>query len=171
MTRDLKENKGLASRSQPCADAGTLPALAREVVKPAAWEGGKCRVPMWSMGCPAGFCDEPANGPQYPLQYLTQMRGWSDRPYCFGPCCPKHGGPGAGEPIIFQDGLTREGRQMWCAVLPGFVNLQESPAGFDANPLMAVANLVRDQSALQNPATTAGSAEGVASGQLREEPK
>lgn len=42
---------------------------------------------------------------------------------------------------IFQDGLTDEGRQMWCAVMPGFVNLQDSSAGFHGKPVQAVANL------------------------------
>lgn len=27
---------------------------------------GKCSVPMWSMGMPAGFCDEPAYGERAP---------------------------------------------------------------------------------------------------------
>lgn len=109
---------------------------------PAPWEGGKCRVPMWMMGCPSGFCDEPAFGPQYPREVLYQQRGWFDRePYCFGPCCHKHGGPKEGEPILFRDGLTPEGRPMYCAVMPGFENLQESPAGFDGNGIRAIANL------------------------------
>lgn len=105
--------------------------------------GGKCRVPMWMGGCPAGFCGDEAYGPQLPQGYLFETRNWrrGDKPYCFGPCCPNHGGPKAGEPIIFQDGLTEQGRQMWCAVLPGFINLQESPAGFSGNPVEAVANL------------------------------
>jgi len=30
---------------------------------------------------------------------------------------------------------------MWCAVMPGFVNLQESDAGFSGDPLLAIANL------------------------------
>ncbi len=30
---------------------------------------------------------------------------------------------------------------MWCAVMPDFINLQESPAGFDGNAIRAVANL------------------------------
>jgi hypothetical protein len=32
---------------------------------------------------------------------------------------------------------------MWCAVDPGFENLQESPAGFDGNPFVALANLAK----------------------------
>lgn len=104
------------------------------------WKGGKCRVPMWIMGCPAGHCGEQAFGPQLPMEIL-RLSGWPDRPYCFGPCCPKHGGPREGEEILFQDGYTGEGRPMWCAVMPDFENLQESPAGFDGNPVKARANL------------------------------
>lgn len=113
-----------------------------------AWSGGKCRVPMWMGGCPSGFCGEPANGPQLPYEALNWERGWQrgDAPYCFGPCCPNHGGPKAGEPILFMDGYTEQGRPMWCAVMPDFKNLQESPAGFDGNPNRAVVNLKQEMS-------------------------
>lgn len=109
-----------------------------------AWSGGTCRVPMWMGGVPSAFCDKPANGPQYPRQYLTHVDPSYafDRPsYCHGPCCQAHGGPGDGDPIIFQDGYTEKGRPMWCAVIPDFENLQESPAGFDGHPVVAVAKL------------------------------
>lgn len=108
----------------------------------AEWKGGKCRVPMWMGGCPSGFCGEPANGPQLPREVLFE-RGWQrgDAPYCFGPCCPNHGGPKDGEPIVFRDGLTEGGRPMYCAVMPGFENLQESPAGFDGDGRRAILNL------------------------------
>lgn len=104
---------------------------------PLPWEPGKCNVPMWMMGAPSGFCLKPANGPQLPQQLL----GWANRPYCHGHCCPSHGGPQEGEPIVFQDGCTDEGLPMWCAVMPDFVNLQESPAGFSGNAVQAVGNL------------------------------
>lgn len=109
----------------------------------AAWEGGKCRVPMWMGGFPAGFCDQPANGPQLPMEVLFWKRAWrrEDRPYCTGPCCPNHGGPRDGEPIIFQDGYSDRGRPMWCAVMPDFENLQESPAGFNEDGNQALENL------------------------------
>lgn len=107
----------------------------------APWQGGKCRAPMWMGGAPFGHCDEHAEGPQLPARLLYETRGGRDWPYCYGPCCPKHGGPRIGEPIVFQDGLTPDGRPMWCAVMPGFVDLQESEAGFDSNPVMAVALL------------------------------
>lgn len=109
-----------------------------------AWSVGKCRVPMWMGGSPAGHCGAEAFGPQYPRDYLAAKDGryLFDRPaYCHGPCCPNHGGPAAGEPIIFQDGLTDKGRPMWCAVMPGFINLQESEAGFSGHPVTAVKNL------------------------------
>jgi hypothetical protein len=108
------------------------------------WVGGKCCVPMWMAGTPSGFCAEEAFGHQYPRQYLAHknIRYTVDRPpYCFGPCCPAHGGPDAGEPIIFQDGFTEDGKPMWCAVMPGFENLQESEAGFSGDPVEAVKNL------------------------------
>lgn len=108
---------------------------------PDPWLGGSCRVPMWSSGGPAGFCDDAAYGPQLPSRLLQDIRPGANEPYCFGPCCPRHGGPAKGEPIVFQDGLTPQGRPMWCAVMPGFINLQESHAGFSGNPVQAVANL------------------------------
>lgn len=104
--------------------------------------GGSCRVPMWwGYGSPAGHCGEKANGPQLPREVLYQQRGIRDISYCFGPCCPAHGGPADGEPIVFQDGWTEKGRQMWCAVMPGFRNLQEDAAGFDGNPSVALKKL------------------------------
>lgn len=106
------------------------------------WEGGRCQVPMWMGGLPAGHCDRPAFGPQLPDRYLNHARGGLfELAYCVGPCCPGHGGPREGDPIVFEDGLTSEGRPMWCAVMPGFINLQESPAGFNADPIKAVAKL------------------------------
>jgi len=110
-----------------------------------AWEGGKCCVPMWMGGTPSGFCGEEAFGPQYPRQYFAEKVNArfliNNPPYCFGPCCPAHGGPKQEDPIIFQDGLTEQGRPMWCAVMPGFINLQESEAGFSGNPVEAVKHL------------------------------
>lgn len=108
-----------------------------------AWSGGTCRVPMWMGGCPSGHCGEPANGPQLPREVLREQRGWTsgDVPYCFGPCCPDHGGPRDGEPIVFHDGQTPRGYRMWCAVMPDFENLQESPAGCDGNGNRAIENL------------------------------
>lgn len=112
----------------------------------AAWEGGKCRVPMWMGGSPSGHCDNDAFGPQYPREVLADKnpRYLLDRPaYCFGPCCPAHGGPAEGEPIVFEDGLTEKGCPMYCAVMPGFINLQESPAGFSGDGRIAIRNLLQ----------------------------
>lgn len=114
------------------------------------WEPAKCRVPMWMGGCPSGHCDAEAFGPQLPRSVLAQRetRYLIDRPaYCFGHCCPAHGGPRKGEPIIFTDGTTPQGRPMYCAVMPDFVNLQESPAGFSGNPLEALKDLARARGA------------------------
>lgn len=105
------------------------------------WKGGKCRVPMWMGGCPSGFCGKPAFGEQLPKEILygefRYSRPYDLAPYCHGPCCPDHGGPAENEPRFFTDGLTEEGRQMWCCVNPDFENLQESPAGFSGNPFKA----------------------------------
>ena len=110
--------------------------------KKMAWSGGNCRVPMWMAGSPSGYCNEKAFGPQYPKDYLVAHGQLRDRiPYCHGPCCPQHMGPNEGDPIIFQDGYTDQGRPMWCAVMPDFENLQESEAGFSGNPVKAVASL------------------------------
>ena len=46
---------------------------------------GKCSVPMWSGGCPAGFCDADAFGLPLP--------GATYRGYVPGLACPAHGGP------------------------------------------------------------------------------
>lgn len=108
----------------------------------------KCRVPMWMMGFPAGFCDKPAYGDQLPFEVLRHdqaCRYWNrtDAPYCVGPCCPDHGGPRADEIRIFHDGYSERGQRLWCAVMPDFQNLQESPAAFSVNPLAARAELKR----------------------------
>lgn len=78
-----------------------------------------------------------------PKRVLLLQRGWGDRdiPYCLGPCCPKHGGPKAGEPILFVDGYGNDGRPMWCAVMPDFINLQESPAAFHGDSMAALSAL------------------------------
>jgi len=90
---------------------------------------GKCGVPMWSGGCPAGFCDEPAYGEQEREQ--ERYGQWMHHPYRWAPgyssglACFNHGGPAS---RVFRDGDS------WCAVMPDFINLQESPAGFGATP-------------------------------------
>lgn len=76
---------------------------------------GKCSVPMWRMGLPAGFCDAEAYG-ECPLQTQKQRDF-----YIPALACPTHGGPAS---RVFKDG------NKWCAVFSEFTNLQESKAGF-----------------------------------------
>jgi hypothetical protein len=90
---------------------------------------GRCSVPMWSMGMPAGFCNEEAYGERLPTKIHTRWDGHTyaeDGRYAgYVPylACPAHGGP---KVRTFMDGNA------WCAVHPCFANLQESPAGFGA---------------------------------------
>jgi hypothetical protein len=89
---------------------------------------GKCSVPMWMGGCPAGFCDKDAYGKRLPSSaYYRHGAGRTVRSdgrydgYVPGLACPGHGGP---KSRVLKDG------DAWCAVFPDFINLQESPAGF-----------------------------------------
>lgn len=100
---------------------------------------GKCSVPMWSGGgCPDGFCDQPAYGEQPPGEIHTRWDGHVYRDdgryagYVPGLACPAHGGPRV---RTFMDGNA------WCAVLPDFINLQESKAGFGNTREQAIADL------------------------------
>lgn len=93
---------------------------------------GKCSVPLWYGGMPAGFCDAPAFGARLPCrEYRAAHSGEVIREdgryagYVPGLACPAHGGPRS---RVFRDG------NQWCAVLPGFTNLQESQAGFGDTP-------------------------------------
>jgi len=71
---------------------------------------GKCSKPMWCDGVPAGFCDRVAYGkPVRESGYVPAL------------ACSLHGGPTV---RTFKDGDS------WCAVKPGFINLEVSPAGF-----------------------------------------
>jgi len=110
---------------------------------------GKCRVPMWAAGCPAGFCDQPAFGEH--IEGARFRDGWTGTwsrldgkwdGYVHGPCCPNHGGPNETGPRVFQDG-TKDGRPMWCAVYEDFENLQESPACFHEKAWIAIEMLKR----------------------------
>lgn len=109
---------------------------------------GKCSIPMWSSGTPTGFCDNEAYGEQYAEGTSHAPGHWSRRdsngfhlnphnrpPYAPGFCCKQHGGPGADDIRFVRDG------NMWCAFLPGFVNLQESDAGFGETQPAAEADL------------------------------
>ncbi len=61
---------------------------------------GKCSVPMWGGGCPAGFCDEDAFGERpesaqwynYAAQKYMRNDGKYNG-YMTGLACPSHGGP------------------------------------------------------------------------------
>ncbi len=58
---------------------------------------GKCSVPMWRMGAPAGFCDEPAYGPEQPGQrrygdWVPSRGRWMAH-YIPALACYHHGGP------------------------------------------------------------------------------
>ncbi len=98
---------------------------------------GKCSVPMWSGGAPAGFCDKDAYGPRLPTVIRNGPNGaWAEdggySGFVSGLACPMHGGPSV---RVFMDG------NMWCAVNPDFTNLQESPAGFGKTKEDAIAQL------------------------------
>jgi|FLOH01.1.fsa_nt_gi hypothetical protein len=60
---------------------------------------GKCSVPMWMNGLPAGFCDEPAYGRPEPCKTVKCRDGKSFRMdgrydgYVPGLACHAHGGP------------------------------------------------------------------------------
>lgn len=107
---------------------------------------GKCSVPMFSGYGPDGFCDRPAWGEQYDFDSGHADPSWlrpgqwaggggRRRPYAPGLCCDWHGGPRADQIRFVRDG------NMWCAFLPGFVNLQESIAGSGSTQAKAKADL------------------------------
>ena len=60
---------------------------------------GKCSVPMWSDGCPAGFCDNDAYGERPKGKTIRRWDGYEYREdglyagYVPGLACPIHGGP------------------------------------------------------------------------------
>lgn len=91
---------------------------------------GKCSVPMWAGGCPAGFCDNPAYG-EPTEEGRKRYNGYVPHLACF-----YHGGPNPPMPtntkailmylhcaLCLKDGLrqhlevgwTKEGIQVWCA--------------------------------------------------------
>lgn len=60
---------------------------------------GRCSVPMWIGGCPAGFCDEPAYGPREKGQtrygecgFIGGRREFTGY-YASALACHAHGGP------------------------------------------------------------------------------
>ncbi|MEG8223789.1 hypothetical protein OSJ57_24795 [Sphingomonas sp. HH69] len=125
--------------------------------KPKCGVEGKCSVPMWSSYVPAGFCDQPAWGQQYserepargqsgkyadpswPLRdrngyYPSHIAHLGPR-MAIGYCCAAHGGPREDQIRFVRDG------NMWCAFMPGFINLAESTAGFGETQDLAEADL------------------------------
>ncbi len=110
---------------------------------------GKCSVPMWDgFGFPAGVCGADAHGiyidgPTFRDAYTGEVRRMDGkfRSHGAGLHCPRHGGPEPTGPRVFVDGATKEGRPMYCAVMHDFENLQESPAGFDGRPWVAIEKL------------------------------
>lgn len=79
---------------------------------------GKCSVPMWMNGCPAGFCDAPAYGKrpdsrQSRNAYTGEMMRMDGRynGYVPGLACEGHGGPTPrhfGDPC-FHCGIPHDG--------------------------------------------------------------
>lgn len=121
-----------------------------EYHKPKAGIVGKCSVPMWSGGCPSGFCDRPAYGAQFEEGTPWAPTWWSRRdrngflinphnrpPYAPGLACDHHGGPSDTQTRFVRDG------NMWCAFRPGFENLQESIAGFGETQVKAYDDMAR----------------------------
>lgn len=125
---------------------------------------GKCSVPMWMGGCPAGFCDKPAYGKQEKGQNRYGDYGWEGgrrvfHPgYCSGLACYGHGGPEKpqkkeieGQKIMAPDtpqtininfGIDGD---MWTAVYDDFINLAQSICGFGSTPELALANLINQE--------------------------
>lgn len=72
---------------------------------------GKCSVPMWMCGCPAGFCDKPAYGkyvpgPMFRDWWTGEIRRFDGKysGYVPGLACEMHGGPPPrhfGDPCIY----------------------------------------------------------------------
>ncbi len=112
---------------------------------------GKCSVPMWQMGMPAGFCDRDAYGNRPEGKTIRRWDGFEYRddglysgyvPYL---ACPCHGGPK--DPII----LYELDGNAWCAHYSDFTNLMESPCGFGSTKEEAKEELAkRLLSALEN---------------------
>jgi hypothetical protein len=93
---------------------------------------GKCSVPMWSVGCPDGFCDRPAYGKPTPCQkfrdaWTGEVRRLDGRynGYVPGLACVNHGGPEKPKPdpaayidIVFDGPPSHKA--------PGFVEVENA---------------------------------------------
>ena len=101
---------------------------------------GRCSVPMWSGGCPAGSCENHAFGLRPAGRVNRTVSGYEYRDdmlyagYVPGLACPVHGGP---KLVTAIDG------NMWFAALPGFTNLQECETGWGVTEQIAVADLMQ----------------------------
>lgn len=108
---------------------------------------GKCSVPMWGGGLPAGFCDNEAYGERPRCKefrgsdgVLRRIDGLYDGHIPFL-ACPGHGGPQENKKAV----LSMDGNQH-CATRPQtFINLQESHAGFGDTGIEAMAALIKDE--------------------------
>lgn len=112
---------------------------------------GRCSVPMWMAGCPAGSCGEEAfgiyiDGPTFRDAWSGEVRRMDGkfRGYVPDLACPKHGGPEKTGPRVLTDGTDENGRRMHFAFYEDFENLQESPAEFHIYPWVAIEMLLRN---------------------------
>lgn len=91
---------------------------------------GKCSVPMWSGGVPAGFCDLRAYGERV---HLDQYGG-----YVTGLACEQHGGPTLEEFLVGKTVLRLDGP-------PGpesgrFVEIERDGMSINAGPWLRDGN-------------------------------
>ncbi len=66
---------------------------------------GKCSVPMWMNGLPAGFCDDDAYGEQ------TEYGKFFYKGYVPALACQGHGGPDKQEPTEQELAIKEEEKQ------------------------------------------------------------
>lgn len=95
---------------------------------------GKCSVPMWCDGLPAGFCDDVA--------YSEQTKDGRGRypHYVGGLACFGHGGSEYNLFVLF--GI--DGNKHTCT-RRDFINLQESPCGFGDTLQEAYEDLLKQE--------------------------
>jgi hypothetical protein len=109
---------------------------------------GKCSVPMWCNGMPAGFCDKPAYS-----EPIKEVGHWENgvfyKQYIPGLACREHGGSDTPEDVV----VELDGNE-WCAHFTNFINLQESPAEFSKDKDEAILKLLSCQAPPQNDAVS-----------------
>ena len=75
---------------------------------------GKCSVPMWAGGMPAGFCDKPAYGFPLPHETVRDYHGRKIRTdgsyngYVPFLACPLHGGPENQRKIMTEQDMEKD---------------------------------------------------------------